>query len=283
MRYLKIIKEQKHPFKFLIGKCLMLIGLCKLFSIKREHYTLKFYNSALSLALWVDPACRSSTENFYRDYLKVGDVVIDIGSNIGSTVLEASRCVGMTGKIYAFEPHPSTFRKLIGNLQGNRVTNVTPHNVALSDMNKRVVFSNLNTDDQNKLLDSGKGVLVRASTLDALRLPEKNIAVVKIDVEGCEKRVLEGMKNTLALAQCVYFESYEKHYKNFGYSFVDIYNLFQEYGYRVFKFLERKKLIELSSHYHSASCENLIAVRNIDEFLNKTFFEVEKNLMREAV
>src|SRR5882762_3283893 len=49
--------------------------------------------------------------------LKKGDCFLDLGANIGYFSLIASRCVGPSGKVYAFEPTPKTIDKLKRNIE----------------------------------------------------------------------------------------------------------------------------------------------------------------------
>jgi hypothetical protein len=119
-RYFKIIAEQKHPVRFLFSRLLMRSGLSVLFVIKKEGYKLKFYPSSLSAALWVDSDDRHADERFLKEYLQSGDIVIDVGANIGSLTLAASDIVGESGKVYAVEANPKIFSYLRGNLLLNQ-------------------------------------------------------------------------------------------------------------------------------------------------------------------
>ena len=73
---------------------------------------MKFYPSYLSRILWVDPNhghSGSEVENFVWKYLRAGDIFIDIGANIGTVTLEASKKIGDNGKIFSFEANPKIF------------------------------------------------------------------------------------------------------------------------------------------------------------------------------
>ncbi len=68
-----------------------------------------------------------------RKLLKPGDVFVDCGANIGLWSLVASSVVGSRGKVFAFEPNPLTFRKLINNLEYNDNATIVAFNVALGN------------------------------------------------------------------------------------------------------------------------------------------------------
>ena len=79
-------------------------GRATLFNFKYKHHILKFYPTFLSRVLWINPQHSHSgdeTENFIWNYLKKDDIFIDIGANIGTTTLEASKKIGVDGRIFS--------------------------------------------------------------------------------------------------------------------------------------------------------------------------------------
>jgi hypothetical protein len=155
-RYWHLLKAQKRPIKFLIGKILMKFGLSQLFYLKREGFILRFYPSSISLALWLDPSkAPSSAEIFFRRYIRPDDVVIDAGANIGFFTLVSSVLVGDFGKVYAIEPHPRAFKYLEGNVAINKCKNVYTYNIALGDKNGTINFTNKKTEDDQNFIQTG--------------------------------------------------------------------------------------------------------------------------------
>jgi FkbM family methyltransferase len=131
--------------------------------------------------------------------LQGGNFFVDVGANNGYYSLLASSLVGREGRVFSFEPNPSSFRRLLNNLSYNKVTNVTPFNLALSDAQEVVpLYLNRFEDGQSSMVRSAKtSVPVPTIRLDDVvsgRLPD----LVKIDVEGAELKVLAGMANTLS-------------------------------------------------------------------------------------
>jgi FkbM family methyltransferase len=137
--------------------------------------------------------------------LRPGDVCYDIGANLGFFTILMSRLTGSEGKVYAFEPVPHNAAIVARNARLNHMANVTVVKAALSD-----------TDGTSELLlakHSGGAVLkgagtppdlvgsltVRTARLDSL-IDGQALAgpmFVKIDVEGAELAVLQGMQRTL--------------------------------------------------------------------------------------
>lgn len=133
-----------------------------------------------------------------------GDVFIDIGANVGYFSRMASEVIGADGAVYAIEPDVANYCALSENTA--QFSNVTTSHVAISDktgftrMNhstNAACHSLVNTDNY---LD-GKQFMVCTITLDHLWehfLKEKKINVLKIDVEGAEIMVLNGMEKILS-------------------------------------------------------------------------------------
>src|SRR5260370_4391252 len=60
-----------------------------------------------------------STTSLFRSIVKEGDVVVDVGANVGYFTLLAAKLTGSNGKVYAFEPEPRNYRYLLSNIQLN--------------------------------------------------------------------------------------------------------------------------------------------------------------------
>ena len=269
--WLSVLTNQQRPFRFLISRLLMRTGLSRFILIRRGRYTIRFYpSSSLSGAIWVRPESRQRTERFFRDYLREGDTVVDIGANIGTMTLEAAISVGSSGKVFSIEPHPRTFKYLEGNLRLNQVTNVRAHNVAMGDKDGRITFSDRSDDSNNSVVEDGNGIEIPVRRLDDLGIDEENIALVKIDTEGYEKYVIEGGVNTLSNAECVYFESADSLFKPFGYSAPAVFELLSEQGFAVFEITPTNIISKIPDGHTSSVKEDLVAIRNKDEFLART-------------
>lgn len=145
-------------------------------------------------------------ENFLVQFLKEGDVCLDVGANVGFYTLLTSSLVGEGGKVYAFEPTPRTFDILRKNSTGKK--NVTHINAALMEAEgKRDLAdygaekSGLNTILPTSSPDGISPVMfsVEATTLDSYCLSHDiRPTFIKIDTEGAEEMVLKGGLKTLA-------------------------------------------------------------------------------------
>jgi FkbM family methyltransferase len=145
--------------------------------------------------------------------LAEGDVAVDVGANIGYLTVLASLLVGPTGHVVSFEPDAENLARLRANLALNECRNVTVMEKAVTNRVGEIEFF-INSDNSGgnalwdpsqfpgneKSLAALKRITVPGTTLDAeweqLRLPAPKL--IKIDTEGAEQRVLEGMRDMLA-------------------------------------------------------------------------------------
>lgn len=131
--------------------------------------------------------------------IKPNDNIIDAGANIGLTSIYASKLVGLKGIIYGFEPLPSTFEILCKNIRINRINNIVPLKLALSDYNgKGSIYPNIHINRGAASLNSSQvkqnPIEVEVKTLNSW-IKENNVLkidFIKIDVEGSELELLRG-------------------------------------------------------------------------------------------
>ena len=63
--------------------------------------------------------------------IEPGDVVVDVGADIGALTVPLARAVGPAGRVLAFEPQPTVFQNLCANLALNDLLHVQAFNAAL--------------------------------------------------------------------------------------------------------------------------------------------------------
>lgn len=137
-----------------------------------------------------------------RRLVRPGDTVLDVGANIGLLSREFARLAGRDGRVAAFEPDPATFACLKFNTRAFRT--VQPVHAAVSDSDGRCkLFLHPTSGMSNSLVhdwENSEAIDVSSTTVDnwLAENPEfQKPHLVKIDVEGAEKRVLDGMHSTL--------------------------------------------------------------------------------------
>ncbi|MFY7666610.1 FkbM family methyltransferase [Flavobacterium sp.] len=224
-----------------------------------------FKQSAISELIY--RGFEESEIQFLKETLTEGDYFLDIGANIGLFSLFAAEKVGTSGKVIAFEPAPDTFQKLTENIQINNFTNVELHNLGVSDQVSKIPFfvSQNGYDAWNsfgKLTNKSQTISteVEVKPLDSL-LQETDISkikLVKIDVEGWEKFVLQGGEHFFKTQQpIVMMEFTESTCFEVGYMVQELYDIMETYGYRWYE-LKNQQLIPHKKQLHYPY-NNLIA------------------------
>lgn len=133
---------------------------------------------------------------FLLHFLRPDDLFLDIGANVGSYTVLASKVCG--ARTIAFEPDPIACARLLRNVAENGIENrVELVSAALSDREGEVGFS-LGDDTTNRVVDEAEAPRrVAATRLDKVLGGRRPIAI-KMDVEGVELSVLRGAAETLA-------------------------------------------------------------------------------------
>jgi len=271
-RYISVLRSQKYPLKFLLSRLLWYTGLSRLLTIDCGLYRICFFPTALSATYWIAPDDRQEDGSFFASYLKRGDIVIDVGANIGTYTLIAAAIVGDLGIVFSFEPHPVIFKYLQKNLALNSFNNVYLFNIAVGDAKGAVSLSDKRSDDQNEILMTDKGIRVPIESLDTLLIDKINeslsVALLKVDVEGYERFVFQGASRILKKCECIYFESWEKHYAKYNYLTTDILKLLISNGFFIYKLINGE-VIKVPINYRSEVCENLIAIKDLHSFQSR--------------
>lgn len=143
----------------------------------------------------------ASTKEIQR-ILRKGDIVMDIGANIGYYALMEARIVGEMGKIYAYEPVPNNVELLKKNIEVNHYENIEVFSTALGD---RDGTSEIHLSEQSNwhsmsdLLTSDKvnKMPVEVLTVDKALENKDFPNFIRMDVEGYEIKIIRGMESTL--------------------------------------------------------------------------------------
>jgi len=154
----------------------------------------------LSEGIW-----EPKTTRYLCDSLSPGQVFLDIGANAGYFSLLASRLVGESGKVLAVEPNPVMAEQLRRNVERSILSNIAITEAACSDsveVRELYVGNPYNTGNSSLSRENlawTKSVRVKCTTADLLleRYHLQRVDLVKIDVEGAELQVLQGMPNVL--------------------------------------------------------------------------------------
>ncbi len=126
------------------------------------------------------------------EHIKEGDTVIDAGAWIGGHTMAYAKKVGALGRVFAFEPNQSAFDCLVRNKQ--QFPNVHCLNVALGDKIQPVWITIKKGWYDSGYVGLDDGILVGMFPIDHYDIAPN---FIKIDVEGCELKVLKGAAKTI--------------------------------------------------------------------------------------
>jgi FkbM family methyltransferase len=151
-----------------------------------------------------------------RAVCQEGDVIVEIGANIGSETVSFSDIVGQTGTVHAFEPFTPNLEQLRLNAAQTRHPNVNIFPVALSDHDGDVRFAaprphnsgsghlvGAAEDDTFERQTTGDVIEVRCATLDSLLAQLGHPRLVVVDAEGHDAAILRGANRLLTVHQPV--------------------------------------------------------------------------------
>jgi len=206
-----------------------------------EFYLQK--NGAVSLDLTRRGIFEVPITNYVKNNLKDGQWAIDVGANIGYYSLLFSGLVGKNGKVFSFEPEKSNFEILKKNLAVNSINNVQIENVAISNTDSEGKLYLSKIAGQHKIYssfsDTGKTADIKILTLDSWfkknQIDYRKISFIKIDVEGAELAVVEGMTSLLTNKNLtVILEFSPKMINDFGKKSERLPKLFTENGFEIY-------------------------------------------------
>jgi FkbM family methyltransferase len=176
--------------------------------------------------------------------LKDGDTALDIGGNIGLQSIRMAKCVGQSGRVYAFEPLTHLQKKFKKNISLNKVSNVTLFPYALADAAGEVDLP-VNSKDWNQgafSLDGANSgsetqqvIIKKADDMDVIESLTA-LHLIKIDVEGYEYHVLRGLQQTLAKHRPrIIFEYDDNYWAKTGQKMTECYNYLTQLNYTLYQ------------------------------------------------
>jgi FkbM family methyltransferase len=158
--------------------------------------------------VWISGRVEGNVQAAVTGHLRPGGVFVDVGASIGFFSMLAARIVGPAGTVVAFEPQPAAAGSIRKNASLNGFENLAVVEIALSSRPGYLWLGDVGKATAHVVTDADKSARSRrvpCSSLD-VSLAEMTVAapdLVKIDVEGHEADVLEGMRATLGAARTV--------------------------------------------------------------------------------
>lgn len=165
----------------------------------RDGYFLVNVNDVyVGKAIFIYGECCGVERDFLNSLVRAGDIVIEVGANIGCHTVALAKSVGTNGKVYAFEPQRACYSLLEAQIALNQLENIYAHrrgvgrtkgNLWVPKINYGVVGNFGGVELSNS--QSANSEEVEIVTLDGM-LGDTRCALLKIDVEGMEEDVIRG-------------------------------------------------------------------------------------------
>jgi len=184
-----------------------------------------------------------------RKEIKNGDVVLDLGANIGFYTLLAAELVGKLGRVFAFEPEPNNFICLEKNVRLNGYENVVlVRKAVLNKTDRCTLYLSDQDSSTHRIYDMCDGR--RFIDVESIRLDDyfhdQRVDFIKMDIEGAEWAALQGMSLLLEKNKHVKIltEFSPSGLKEFGIDPEEYLRLLIKYGFKLYSINERKRRME---------------------------------------
>jgi FkbM family methyltransferase len=194
-----------------------------------------------------------------------GDIIIEIGANVGTETVGFSDAVGESGKVHAFEPLPSNVKYLEELMSLSEKKNIVVQSVAISDENKlsKFIVPRNGMSGQGHLqyraIIDDETILVETCTLDSISDEIGSAKLIFMDTEGAEVQILKGAREYIKQGQpIIVLEASPKLLLKAGSSIEELYAEIVGLGYKPYEITKLNlKLVDVNN---SQSSQNWICI-----------------------
>ncbi|MEO8415074.1 MAG: FkbM family methyltransferase [Ginsengibacter sp.] len=222
--------------------------------------------------------------DFFKKFIKKGDLVIDIGANIGDTTVPMALAAGVSGITLGFDPNPYVYKILAINASLNKdKQNIVPLLYAITVQDEEFYYVSSEASFSNGAIsptkESAHGKFVfpdKIKGVNLLALLEQNygeklqdFSFIKIDTEGYDKEIIKSIADLI--------EKYKPTIvaESFGDSTpdakIELYNVIQQHGYDVFYFEDfdiNAKIIKLENSHEITNWKKTINIYAVPKSKN---------------
>lgn len=187
--------------------------------------------------------------DFFRKFIKEGDLVIDIGANIGDTTMLMGLAAGSLGTTLGFEPNPLVYKILQVNANLNKGRhNIIPLPYAISNKAEEYFYysseasfanggiskSKIKKNSKFVYPEKVKGIVLEDLLNRDYRDKVEKLSFIKVDTEGFDKEIIKSISSIIdrykpvIVAECIKYNTPEEK--------EELYNVISSHGYEIFYF-----------------------------------------------
>jgi FkbM family methyltransferase len=206
----------KFKFRLILNNLLggKLLLIYKMFNVYATDFidNQKIYydpNTDIGTSLFFNGSFEKNELDICRKYIKENSIVVDIGANIGIHSIYFSQ-IAKKGLVLAFEPALEPYSLMLSNIKD--IDNILPVNLAVSNSDQIADFYITTDNAYSSLKDTKRKTIKNIKRIICCKLDDlmlglnlDHIDFVKIDVEGFEHNVLEGMQKIIEIHRPVIF------------------------------------------------------------------------------
>ena len=187
--------------------------------------------------------------DFFKQFIKKGDLVIDIGANIGDTTVPMALAAGSTGITLGFDPNPYVFKILEKNATlNNGKQNIVPLPYAITVKEEEFYYVSSEASFSNGGIaptkESKHGKFFHHEKIKGINLKSfleekysdriSTLSFIKIDTEGYDKEIIKSISDLLAKYKpTIVAESFGKSTNE---AKLELYDVIEKLGYELFYF-----------------------------------------------
>jgi len=176
------------------------LSISKTFIKQLDGYSMKllYRDKGLSQQLFISNYREPECTRLVKKLVKPQMTIYDIGANMGYYALMESMLVGKKGKVYAIEPSQENYKHLTENCELNKCSNIELYKMLIgnkTELSKLYISDKLNWCSVMKKTENYEEVPMY--TFDEFIKGKENPDFIRMDVEGYEYHVVDGMKQFL--------------------------------------------------------------------------------------
>jgi FkbM family methyltransferase len=223
--------------------------------------------------------------DFFKKFIKKGDLVIDIGANIGDTTVPMALAAGSSGVTLGFEPNPYVYKILEKNAALNKEKqNIVPLPYAITVKEEEFYYisseasfanggiSPTKNSDHGKFIypDKIKGVNLQVLLEQKYNDNLKNLSFIKIDTEGYDKEIIKSISDLIDRYKPVIVAESFKY--NTPDEKIELYDVIEKHNYEIFYFEDfniNANIIKLEKSNDITNWKKTINIYAIPKSTNK--------------